>query len=250
MARIQPVEPPYDPETGEQLAGMMPPGVEPIRLFRTFAKNLPMAAAMGTWGSYELSRKLSLSMRDREILIDRTCARCRCEYEWGVHIAFFAERVGFTHPQIASIAHGGPDDQCWTDERDRLLLAPRTRCTTTRPPTPHSTTNSSPSSARTSSSTSTCCAAGITPSATPGMLPASTAKREHRPSPTTNPPDREHRPGSRFEERPARALTGHPPLWNLSSPWTEIGRRRDLRGDRHHHPELKRHPDKGQARRA
>lgn len=46
---------------------------------------------MGPWGSYELSRKLSVSMRDREILIDRTCARCRCEYEWGVHIAFFAE---------------------------------------------------------------------------------------------------------------------------------------------------------------
>ena len=40
------------------------PGVEQILLFQTFAKNLPMAAAMGPWGSYELSRKLSLSMRD------------------------------------------------------------------------------------------------------------------------------------------------------------------------------------------
>jgi alkylhydroperoxidase family enzyme len=122
MVRIQPVNPPYDHDTGEQLAKMMPAGVEPILLFRTFAKNLAMASAMGSWGRYELSRKLSLSMRDREILIDRTCARCRCQYEWGVHIAFFAERVGLSTAQIASITHGGADDACWTDERDRLLI--------------------------------------------------------------------------------------------------------------------------------
>ena len=40
----------------------MPPGVPPIRLFRTFARNLPMTAAMNGWGGYELSRRLSLSM--------------------------------------------------------------------------------------------------------------------------------------------------------------------------------------------
>ena len=122
MARILPVHPPYDQDIGEQLAKMMPAGVEPIRLFRTFAKNLPMAAAMGSWGSYELSSKLSLSMRDREVLIDRTCARCGCEYEWGVHIAFFADRVQLTTEQVASITHGSADDACWTDERDRLLI--------------------------------------------------------------------------------------------------------------------------------
>jgi hypothetical protein len=122
MARIEPVQPPYDHDTGEQLAKAMPPGAEPILLFRTFAKNLPMASAMGSWGSYELSRRLSLSMRDREILIDRTCARCRCEYEWGVHIAFFADRVGLSPEQIASVTHGSSEDACWTDERDRLLI--------------------------------------------------------------------------------------------------------------------------------
>ncbi len=122
MTRIEPVHPPYDRETSEQLARMMPPGAEPILLFRTFAKNLPMASAMGSWGSYELSRHLSLSMRDREILIDRTCARCGCEYEWGVHIAFFASRVSLSTGQIASLTHGSADDACWTDERDRLLI--------------------------------------------------------------------------------------------------------------------------------
>jgi alkylhydroperoxidase family enzyme len=77
---------------------------------------------MGGWGGYELSKRLSLTLRDREIVIDRTCARCRCEYEWGVHIAFFAERVGFTSDQIISITHGTPTDACWTDDRDRVLI--------------------------------------------------------------------------------------------------------------------------------
>lgn len=122
MARIEPVHPPYDHDTGEQLASMIPPGVDPILLFRTFARNLPMASAMQRWGSYELSRNLSLSMRHREILIDRTCARCRCEYEWGVHVAFFAERVGLDRAQIVSLTHGGADDECWSDETDRLLV--------------------------------------------------------------------------------------------------------------------------------
>lgn len=101
---------------------MMPPGVPPIGLFRVFAKNLPMAMAMRSWGGYELSRSLSLSMREREIVIDRTCARCGCEYEWGVHVAFFAERVGLSAAQVTSLTFGGSDDGCWTDERDRVLI--------------------------------------------------------------------------------------------------------------------------------
>lgn len=122
MPRIEPVHPPYTPEVGERLAAMMPPGVPPIGLFRTFVRNLPMATAMGPWGGYELGRRLSLSLRDREIVIDRTCARCRCEYEWGVHVAFFAERAGLDRAQIRSITHGSASDPCWTDERDRVLI--------------------------------------------------------------------------------------------------------------------------------
>jgi hypothetical protein len=77
---------------------------------------------MNGWGSYELSRRLTLSLRDREIVIDRTCARCGCEYEWGVHVAFFAERAELTPEQTGSLVTGGPDDCCWTENRDRLLI--------------------------------------------------------------------------------------------------------------------------------
>lgn len=120
--RIAPLEAPFDPEIDAQLAEMMPAGVPPIALFRTLVRNLPMTRAMGAWGSYELSRRLSLSMRDREIVIQRTCARCGSEYEWGVHVAFFAERVGLGEDQVASLTSGTPADACWTNGRDRLLI--------------------------------------------------------------------------------------------------------------------------------
>ena len=119
--RIAPLSAPYAGETEALLRRMMP-GEEPIALFRTYARNHPLAEALRGWGSYQLSRRLSIGLRDREILIDRTCARCGCEYEWGVHIARFADKAGLTAAQIASLTHGSAIDPCWGDERDRLLL--------------------------------------------------------------------------------------------------------------------------------
>lgn len=122
MPRIEPLSPPYDQEVGPLLASMMPAGMEPILLFRTFARNPAMAAAMRAWGSYELGRELSLSMRQRELVIDRTTARCGCEYEWSVHITFFANRVGLDEAQVTSLTHGSPGDPCWTDPGEVALL--------------------------------------------------------------------------------------------------------------------------------
>ena len=120
--RIAPLSEPYAPAVAAQLASMMPKGAPPIRLFRTFAHNLPMTEGLAAWGRYYLSPRLSLSLRDRELVIDRTTARCGCEYEWGVHMMTFADRVGLTREQAASLVHGGPGDECWTSEREQLLI--------------------------------------------------------------------------------------------------------------------------------
>lgn len=122
MARIAPLGPPFALNVAAQLEEMMPPGVAPISLFRTFARNLLMTVAMCGWGRYELGRELSLTMREREIVIVRTCAMCRCEYEWGVHLLFFAERVGLTPDQVVSLTRGSAVDACWTTERERVLI--------------------------------------------------------------------------------------------------------------------------------
>jgi len=119
--RIEPLSEPYAPKVAERLEALMPPGEPPIRLFRTFVKNLPMAAGLNAWGSYYLSRQLSLSLRDREVVIDRTTARCGCEYEWGVHIAFYADRVELTKDQIRSLTYGTASDLCW-NAHDAVLI--------------------------------------------------------------------------------------------------------------------------------
>ncbi|WP_232661003.1 carboxymuconolactone decarboxylase family protein [Pseudonocardia sp. TRM90224] len=119
--RISPLSEPYAPEAAAHLAAMMPPGEEPIRLFRTFAKNLPMTAGLRPWGEYYLSKQLALTMRDRELIIDRTTAWCSCEYEWGVHIARFADRVGLTGEQVASLTYGVPGDPCWS-RHDAIVI--------------------------------------------------------------------------------------------------------------------------------
>ncbi|AXK37246.1 carboxymuconolactone decarboxylase family protein [Streptomyces armeniacus] len=101
----------------------MMPGREPIALFRMLARNAPLAEAMHEWGGYELGRgRPTFSLREREIVIDRTCALRGCEYEWGVHVAVFAERAGLDAEQIRSLTHGAHTDACWTDPRDRLLV--------------------------------------------------------------------------------------------------------------------------------
>jgi alkylhydroperoxidase family enzyme len=122
MARISALEPPFTADVSTQLASMMPPGRPPIGLFRTFARNLPMTVAMSQWGRYELGPQLSLTMREREIVILRTCARCGCEYEWGVHLMVFAHRVALTRAEVASLTHGSPDDPCWTAGREPVLI--------------------------------------------------------------------------------------------------------------------------------
>jgi len=122
MARIDPLDAPYAADVAAQLESMMPAGVPPIGLFRTFAKNLPMTVAMSGWGGYELGRRLSLTLREREIVIVRTCARCECEYEWGVHLMVFGGRAGLTGDEIASLTRGSADDPCWAGGRERALI--------------------------------------------------------------------------------------------------------------------------------
>ena len=122
MPRIAPLEPPYDAETADLLTRMMPGGAPPIALFRLLARNRPLAEAAHAMGRHQLSRSLTLGVRDREILIDRTTARCGADYEWGVHVAAYAGRAGLTPEQVTSLVSGASTDACWTDERDRTLV--------------------------------------------------------------------------------------------------------------------------------
>jgi alkylhydroperoxidase family enzyme len=118
MSRIAPAEPPYPLAIAESLQRIMPPGLEPLVLFRTMAKSPRVFGKMFAGG---LLDKGPISLRQREIVIDRTTARLGCEYEWGVHVALFAGKVGFGETEIAATVSGSSDAACWTAEEQALV---------------------------------------------------------------------------------------------------------------------------------
>ena len=116
MARIAPLVPPFAPDIQAAFDAIMPAGVDPLLLFRTLGVNPRVYQRFRAGGL--LDRGL-LTLRQREIVIDRTCALNGCEYEWGVHIAFFAAKVKLTPEQIAATVDGG--DAGWSAD-ERVLL--------------------------------------------------------------------------------------------------------------------------------
>jgi 4-carboxymuconolactone decarboxylase len=124
LPRISPLEPPYDPETGEMLKRWMPPdaAIEPLALFRTLAVHPELMSRMRPLGSGILNHG-QVPPRDREIVLHRTCARAGAEYEWGVHAVAFAESVGLTSEQVTATA-AGPDAAeraCWSEADAQLV---------------------------------------------------------------------------------------------------------------------------------
>ncbi|WP_328473143.1 carboxymuconolactone decarboxylase family protein [Actinoplanes sp. NBC_00393] len=117
--RVPLVSPPHDDDTAAALEKLGPP----LALFRAFAVRPARAHAIHGWGSYYLSRRSALSLRQRELVIDRTTALCGAEYEWGIHIAVFASKAGLTSDQVRSLTAGAATDTCWTDPADRAVIA-------------------------------------------------------------------------------------------------------------------------------
>ena len=118
MSRIAPLEPPYAPEIQQQFDRIMR-GAAPLTLFRVVAGN---ARAWEKFRAGSLLDRGPLSLREREIVIDRTCALTGCEYEWGVHIAAFATAAQLTGEQVHATVLGGADAPCWS-EGERALIA-------------------------------------------------------------------------------------------------------------------------------
>jgi len=116
--RVEPVPSPFPPELQAVFDRIMPPGVPPLALFTTLAR---VQRIYDRFRAGSLLDRGPVSLRHREIVINRTCARCGCAYEWGVHVAFFAQRVALTPEQVRATVRGDADDSAWSDE-ERLLI--------------------------------------------------------------------------------------------------------------------------------
>ncbi|MDQ3030889.1 MAG: carboxymuconolactone decarboxylase family protein [Myxococcota bacterium] len=118
--RIAPATPPYDARAAEDLAALMPPGIEPIGLFRTLAKNPRVLRRVRRGGLLDPG---SITLRQREIVILRTTARAGAEYEWGVHAAFFGAAAELDHEQLHATVWLGPEAACWRADESLLVRA-------------------------------------------------------------------------------------------------------------------------------
>ena len=119
MSRIAPLEPPYAPQIQAQFDAIMR-GAPPLTLFRVIAGQ-PRAWEIFRAGS--LLDPGPLSLREREIVINRTGALTGCEYEWGVHVAIFANAAGFDDEQIRATVLQGADATCWSAAEQALIAA-------------------------------------------------------------------------------------------------------------------------------
>lgn len=119
MSRIAPLQQPYPAAIQQDFERIMGPGKPPLILFRTIATQ---ERAWKKFTAASLLDKGPLPLRDREIVIDRTCARNACEYEWGVHITAFAAHVNLTGAQIHASVLEDANAACWS-KPEQVLIA-------------------------------------------------------------------------------------------------------------------------------
>lgn len=116
--RIKSVEPPYSKGAQESFNAIMPPGAPPLNIFRVVGNNERVLSRMVKGG---LLDKGSVTIAQRELVILRVCAICKAEYEWGVHVAAFADKAGFTKEQIADTCSSLVSSDLWSPEQLALI---------------------------------------------------------------------------------------------------------------------------------
>jgi alkylhydroperoxidase family enzyme len=116
-ARLAPAPSPLPPDIQAAIDAIMR-GNPPLVLFTTLARDRRLFFKFFSSGMLDRGH---LSIREREIVIDRVTAACNAEYEWGVHVSAFAAKAGLSEDQIDSLTTGGPDDDCWAEEERTLI---------------------------------------------------------------------------------------------------------------------------------
>jgi len=117
-ARISPLVPPFPQKVQQNFDVIMPKGMPPLGIFKTLGHNPRVLDRMAK-GS--LLDKGSISVAERELVILRTCALCKSEYEWGVHVTAFGKQTNFTTEQISDTVSPVITATLWGVEQ-RLLL--------------------------------------------------------------------------------------------------------------------------------
>lgn len=119
--RIAPLAPPFDEPTARLLRNMMTTDREPLKLFRTVARNPRLLRNFADNGKLVYNRSTDIAPLHRELIIQRTTARCGADYEWGVHAYVFGRSVGLTDDRLRATVEDGPSSACWTEPESLLI---------------------------------------------------------------------------------------------------------------------------------
>ena len=115
--RMAAAQPPLPEEVQSLIDRIVPEGEPDFSLFTTMARDPRLFMRFTGKG---MMGKGNLNLRQREIIVDRVTSQCGSEYEWGLHVGFFGDKL-FDEAQLYSIVHGSPEDPCWNEE-DRILI--------------------------------------------------------------------------------------------------------------------------------
>ncbi|MEQ1888178.1 MAG: carboxymuconolactone decarboxylase family protein [Alphaproteobacteria bacterium] len=108
------VKPLQDSELSVEQQEIMKPLTRNGRVFNIFRSMINHPVLFKNWltfANYVLSKRSSISARDREIAILRIGWLCRAEYEWAQHV-IIGKAAGITDAEIDQIA-AGPDAPGW-----------------------------------------------------------------------------------------------------------------------------------------
>ena len=120
-ARLKPVPAAEWTDAHRDALGTRARGDDTMDVFQTCLRNLELCRAWMGFTNYILSERISITQRDRELLILRTGYLCRSDYEWAAHAAL-GLRVGLTSEELTRITLG-PDAPGWNRNDAALLQA-------------------------------------------------------------------------------------------------------------------------------
>ncbi|NOJ47235.1 carboxymuconolactone decarboxylase family protein [Bradyrhizobium archetypum] len=92
----------------------------PFKLFTVLARDERLLLRF-TGSAVSYLEPSHVTVREREVLLLRVTARCRCAYEWGMRVHYFADEAGLTEAQIYASVYGDADDASW-QPTDKVLV--------------------------------------------------------------------------------------------------------------------------------
>ena len=121
--RIAPVSPPFAPKVQALFDRLPADWSPPFQLFTVLARDERLLLRF-TGSSVSYLEPSHVTVRQREVLLLRVTARCRCAYEWGMRVHYFAEQAGLNETQIYASVYGDADDPGWLpDDKPLVRLA-------------------------------------------------------------------------------------------------------------------------------